>query len=116
MFLPMQQGGAYSTSGLTCTKCSISSGGYAKIGNLVVVNIRFKPTVTTTDQLSISGFPKVNATANVVGGIFYQNSSSIMRGFNLTTAGILNIFSGQNTSNAWTTDNSIIQFCYITSE
>lgn len=42
-------------TGLTPNGCTINRGGYAKIGNLVIINLRI--TKTASGQCTVSGFP-----------------------------------------------------------
>lgn len=51
----IQSNWSYTTSGLTPTNCTIVGGGYCKIGNLVIVNMRIK--FTATSGITITGFP-----------------------------------------------------------
>lgn len=48
--------GVFSTTGLNTTGCQIMDGGYAKIGNLVFVQVLIKATSSTS--FTISNFPK----------------------------------------------------------
>jgi len=59
----VQSNWSYTTSGLTPTNCTILGGGYCKIGNLVIVNMRIK--FTSTSGVTITGFPAYgNKTSN----------------------------------------------------
>ena len=49
----------YSTSGLTYTNCSYVSGGYCKIGKIVIVDIRVL--TDSTSNIVITGFPGYNS-------------------------------------------------------
>lgn len=49
---------SYTTSGLTPTNCTINAGGYCKIGNLVIVNMRI--TALADSNVQITGFPSMN--------------------------------------------------------
>ena len=71
--------GTYSTTGLTYNNCSLQDGGYYKLGNIVLVNLRIKLT---------SAFTGGNA---VVSGLSVPNSTNNMVTFstNQTKAGIL---------------------------
>ncbi|MDO4801322.1 MAG: hypothetical protein Q4A15_04080, partial [Prevotellaceae bacterium] len=56
----------YISSGLTYTNCSYVNGGYCKIGNLVVINMRVtatNPTFNVSGFPSYSGFIPVNSVA-----------------------------------------------------
>lgn len=58
-------GASLSTAGLTFTDCSYKSGGYAVIGNLVVVNMR----ITNDNNSNVSvieGFPTYSGSYNHV--------------------------------------------------
>ena len=60
--------GSYTTSGLTPTGCSIVTGGYYKLGRIVIVNIRIKASGTSS-VITVSGFPTYSGitTTNMVG-------------------------------------------------
>ena len=59
---------SYTKDGLTTSKCVIEDGGYAKLGNLVIVNLRIKFTETTsTGAMTImSGLPQSITNTNNV--------------------------------------------------
>lgn len=66
---------SYSSSGLTPNEnCTIKAGGYAKIGNLVIVNIRLD---VTANGASVSGFPipAIAENFNGVGGSGYNSTT-----------------------------------------
>lgn len=52
----------YTSEGLSSTHLEVVGGGYAKLGNLVVVNIRFKFKTDVADNTNVflSGFPTYN--------------------------------------------------------
>lgn len=59
--------GAYITSGLSpLTNVTIADGGYCKIGNLVVVNMRLVPSANiTAGNTLVSGLPKPQTMSNL---------------------------------------------------
>ena len=67
----------YSTTGLTATNATISAGGFAKIGKLVVVNIRLNVTTQiSAGTVFLTGLPKyTNITTNTV--ISLQNNRNL---------------------------------------
>lgn len=58
----------YTTEGLTTSNCVINNGGYYRIGNIIIVNMRINPTVTGLNSF-VSGLPKasVNGTTLAIG-------------------------------------------------
>ena len=58
---------SYISSGLTVNNGTLQAGGYCKIGNLVIVNIRIKAT-TSNSSVTISGLPtySTKATTNLI--------------------------------------------------
>lgn len=53
---------SYTNNGLVTTGCTIVGGGYAKLGNIVIVNIRIQ--VTSVGAV-VQGFPKPVLAASV---------------------------------------------------
>ena len=64
---------SYSTTGLTPTNCTIGAGGYYRVGNLVVVNMRVSTTASISGGTTfISGLPAPDTTlaaSNVALGV-----------------------------------------------
>ena len=67
---------SYTTSGLSYTNCSYIDGGYSKVGDIVIVNIRIKVTAVSP---SISGFPsyrsKTTNNKNIVSASIYNSNN-----------------------------------------
>ena len=65
--IPMEfeEDASYSTTGLSYTNCTRQNGGYAKIGNLCVVNMELK--ASSESNLVIEGFPAPKLGAGVSG-------------------------------------------------
>lgn len=58
---------AYTTQGLTFSKCAYSDGGYYKTGNLVVLNIRVRTSeVVSSGNTLISGLPTPKTINNMI--------------------------------------------------
>lgn len=76
----------YSTQGLTIlsNRCSIQSGGYVKVGNLVIVNLSINVTYSSADSAYISGFPiPLDNTTNYVCGVANSAGSAKVAWVNL---------------------------------
>lgn len=110
--VPMEfedNGLSYTTSGLTPTNCTIVSGGYCKIGNLVIVNVRL--TATAESGVQIAGFPSYSnkASAGVIdyistiGGTAYL-AETVMSGNG--TAQIYKVGSS-------TLTNQVVRFSFV---
>lgn len=100
---------SYSKSGLNPNeKCTIKAGGYAKLGNLVIVNIRLD---VTANGASVSGFPipAIAENFNGVGGSGYNSTTDETCTFYLYNSnGILSI--PTNNSNI---GDLLISFVYV---
>ena len=96
-------------TGLTPSNCTIVGGGYTKLGNLVIVNIRF----TLTDSAaSISGFPApaLMGTGNILGAVAYDATNEKTAGLYMTSSGSLMV------PNAYGSSGSLlVSFAYPTS-
>ena len=92
-------------SGLTPTYCSITEGGYYKIGNIVIVQMRISNSSDVQNRL-ISGFPPYSGVYNhvVLTGLDYETLINVP--VTIDTDGILTVMD--------TTSNGvIITGCYI---
>ena len=67
---------SYSSSGLTTLNCTINYGGFARVGNIVFVAIRF--TQSGSNQPVIEGLPKIATGTNLLLSIVHQQSNSIV--------------------------------------
>lgn len=74
------------TLNILSTGVSLESGGYAKYGNIVIVNLLFR-LITTNTSISINGFPTTAQTVNI-------------------SVGISSIFGGSTYPNIWGFINS----------
>lgn len=79
---------SYSTQGLSYYRCTNAGGGYVKVGNLVIINIRL---VVTTAAAVVSGLPKpfTNSTYNSVGGASYDTANESVGTFYVDNNGDL---------------------------
>lgn len=66
------------TQGLTTSECTITSGGYCKIGNIVIVNIRIFNSTNPVNR-HVHGFPKYSSGINSVAlnGFNYMDSEFV---------------------------------------
>ena len=58
---------SYITTGLTYTNCSLQAGGYCKIGNVVIINVRINTSADNVGSPQISGFPANDANMSING-------------------------------------------------
>lgn len=96
---------ALNSNGLTPTYCSITEGGYYKIGNIVIVQMRISNSSDVQNRL-ISGFPPYSGVYNhvVLTGLDYETLINVP--VTIDTDGILTVMD--------TTSNGvIITGCYI---
>lgn len=96
-------------TGLTPSNCTIVGGGYTKLGNLVIVNIRF----TLTDSAaSISGFPApaLMGTGNILGAVAYDAVNEKTAGLYMTSGGSLIVPNAHGS-----TGSLLVSFAYPTS-
>ena len=100
---------SYSKSGLTPNEnCTIKAGGYAKLGNFVIVNIRID---VTANGASVSGFPipAIAENFNAVGGSGYNSTTGETCTFYLYNSnGLLSIPVG-----ALNIGDLLISFVYV---
>lgn len=99
----------YTTSGLTFSNCTFAGGGYFKIGNLVVINMRLVLT-SANPYPTVSGLPIYDGSANFVPLSAYSVSIGISDHTSgwISPQGVMNIVSGSGNSN-----NVIISAMYL---
>lgn len=79
---------SYTKNGLVPGNCTIVGGGYAKLGNIVIVNIRIN---ATSAGALVQGFPKTifAESGNILGGAAYDSSNERSAYFYVNPNGIL---------------------------
>lgn len=97
------------STGLTPTNCTITDGGYAKIGNLVIVNMRIVPKsgMTASEHIEISGFPAYSGGNRVA---FTTQRADAFTATSIRNNGILQIYPS---SGAISTDAILCSGVYI---
>ena len=96
-------GNSYSNSGLTFTDCALVVGGYAKCGNIVIINMRLS---VTSASPKINGFPaygqQLSSNKNAVSCSMSDSSNTLPSGAEsyLTYSGELRLYNC-NTSNEY---------------
>lgn len=90
--------------GLTTSNCNIMAGGYVKIGQLVVVNMRIKQTGGA--NFYVRGFPTYTSIANRVAASIVDTDTNAPIGTGIATNGELGYASS-------TTHQYIISATYI---
>lgn len=104
MLLNSNLNAVLTSNGLQALNCTITSGGYCKIGKLVVVNMRISNTSEKINRI-INGFPKYSGLNRVsING--YDYADSTFHSASIDTNGQLLV---GNIS----TNGSIITGCYI---
>lgn len=79
---------SYTQNGLEASGCTIVGGGYAKLGNIVIVNIRIQ---ATSAGAFVRGFPKTifAESGNILGGAAYDSANERSAYFYVNPNGIV---------------------------
>ena len=103
------RGLSYTTNGLVPSGCTIVGGGYAKLGNIVIVNIRIQ---VTSVGAFVQGFPKpvLAGSGNFLGGAGYDTVNERAAYFYVNSNGFL-VFPA-----ALGTGTFLLSLVYLTSD
>lgn len=93
-------------SGLTFTNCTYRAGGYVKIGNLVIVNLRVSQ--TQGNFIKIEGFPSYSGIYNLATVTVLDANDDTVKAPTMQSNGTIQF-------NVSGTDTFIIGGCYICS-
>ena len=96
-------------SGLTASDCTIIDGGYAKLGNLVVINVRIS---VTGANPTISNFPEYAGSNHVVAACLDISASASE---DIGTLAVLRTTGSLGVLRATSGHSYVITSCYICS-
>lgn len=77
----------YTSTGLTPQNCTLTGGGFARMGNTIIVNLRIR--ASAANQCNINGFPAGIAGNNIISCAIMKTSDRTSKGGYISAEGLL---------------------------
>lgn len=77
----------YTSTGLTPQNCTLTGGGFARMGNTIIVNLRIR--ASAANQCNINGFPAGIAGNNIISCAIMKTSDRTSKGGYISVEGLL---------------------------